>query len=85
MCLTAGVVLQGTIHAAQRGDRDTPPVTSYVDPDSLEITGRPDRVALWLIDSNITAPDSLSSEEECAAFLENLASQLRDHHEESDI
>ena len=80
MKLAVGVHLEGTFHFAREGDRNTP---SYVCPDSLKIIGRPDLVALWIADIDVA--DALNRKESRATFLEDLASQLRDHHEESDI
>ncbi len=84
MPLTAGVTIEGVFHPRQSGDSTTPPVESYVDPDSLRITGRPDLVALWLDDLSVDANFLFYSEEISDGWLNELASQLREHHEDRD-
>lgn len=83
MDLAPGVMLQGKFHAGTTGDRDTPGESSWVDVDTLDIAGRPDLVALWVFNNCPTLMDW--DGEQCpkrAEFLEDLANQLRDHHEE---
>jgi len=84
MPLTAGVTIEGVFHPRQSGDRTTPPVESYVDPDSLRITGRPDLVALWILDTGISFCEPTTSKDERGSWIETLASQLREHHEDRD-
>jgi hypothetical protein len=83
MEVAPGVMLEGQFHAGSTGDRDVPGESSWVDVDSLKVSGRPDLVALWVFDA---CPDLGDwGEAGCpkrSAFLEELAGRLRGHHEE---
>lgn len=83
MDLAPGVTLQGMWHHGSRGSADAPAERGWVDVDTLDISGRPDLVGLWFFDA---CPDLGGwKEADCpqrAAFLEELADRLRDHHEE---
>jgi hypothetical protein len=73
--LLPGVELSGTYHPEQRGDRDTPPVSSHVNASSLKISGPPHLVRNWIAEfdkSTFDAPD----------WLESMAEDLRTKHEE---
>ena len=84
MKLAEGVHLEGTFYCARPGDRNTPSIESYVDQDSLQIIGRPDRVLVWFSDIDIHHQD-IGDAQDRAVWLDGLASQLRDHHENSYI
>lgn len=84
MEVTAGVEISGMYHPAQRGDRDTPAVHSWVDPDSIKITGRPDRVAYWFYDSGVSPGRWDEAASLRGAFMHDLAEDLRIRHEETD-
>jgi hypothetical protein len=73
--LLPGLELSGTYHPEQPGDRDTPAVGSYVDVDSLTISGRPDLVAEW-------AEGWGDGDDPNGWKLNNLADDLRQNHEE---
>ena len=83
MEVARGVEVRGVYHDRQSGDPDTPAAESWVDPDSLEIAGRPDLVAQYLADEGIDAADWDLNPEARASLLADLAESLRIHHEDT--
>lgn len=79
-----GVEVSGLYHDTDRGDFWTPTNHSWVDPDSLEITGRPDLVAQYLADNGIDASEWDEKPDSRGGYLADLANDLREHVEEQD-